>query len=575
MVSAPGFVRLCPLLITSTTVVLQDVVEFKSLPSGLHNVKEDLVYFVQDDYAGLSAFVNQPADESERNALMLAVGVLVPLSQGRLGKAWRHAACLKELARKLADDYHNHQPLVEYWETFQLPNNQHDSPPDSPLTSISSLKAKQAMRPDDFQRGRAISDATALLTATQVLAPFHPALCLPDFKNSFGPLMFPLYRASLLRKRILLIGDAPVETSCNFVYDLALLSSLPQTLLPFLPSTDSPALRPWPLFNVGVHDLPYLTSLSRKTSAQDTAQNNWIACTSDRVLGLKPELYDILVDLPPSYSKDAPEKIYPKLLFSSPHSTPKDQKQIGIKATQRDIRRYLTLRGGLNVLPRAGAAADDAEDFDNSSTFSSNSLVEPLSWPLLAYTSFIWWASAGEKGAGQSDEEKEQDARLLLPDDDSVYAPGGRRGSVSYQEPDSRTQEIALITYFRRLTTQIFTVLYDIVRRQDQDETESAEETDEVDTPSHSGDEYQDEPEESLLIDANQQDTDPLLDARASARCNDDEIVPITTEDITRMGLDPWSESDRRFVEELVRVWWSREGQVQGGKIRCCGVRIL
>jgi hypothetical protein len=56
-------------------------------------------YFVHDEYAGISAFVNEPAEESERNALMLAVGVLAPLSYGRLGKSWRHAANLKDLAR--------------------------------------------------------------------------------------------------------------------------------------------------------------------------------------------------------------------------------------------------------------------------------------------------------------------------------------------------------------------------------------------------------------------------------------------------------------------------------------------
>lgn len=42
--------------------------------------------------------MNRPGAESERNALMLAVGILVPLSYGRLGKSWRHAAGLKMLA---------------------------------------------------------------------------------------------------------------------------------------------------------------------------------------------------------------------------------------------------------------------------------------------------------------------------------------------------------------------------------------------------------------------------------------------------------------------------------------------
>ena len=80
---------------------LEGVVEYKSLPSGLHGVSEDLVYFVHDGgHAGLSAFVNARTDEEEmRHARMIAVGVLVPLSYGRLGRAWRHAEALKGMAR--------------------------------------------------------------------------------------------------------------------------------------------------------------------------------------------------------------------------------------------------------------------------------------------------------------------------------------------------------------------------------------------------------------------------------------------------------------------------------------------
>lgn len=73
--------------------------EYKSLPSGLHTVTEDLIYFVHEDHAGLSAFVNAPASVESRNARMIAVGVLVPLSFGRLGRAWKHAEALKDMAR--------------------------------------------------------------------------------------------------------------------------------------------------------------------------------------------------------------------------------------------------------------------------------------------------------------------------------------------------------------------------------------------------------------------------------------------------------------------------------------------
>ena len=80
---------------------LDGVVEYKSLPSGLHTVSEDLIYFVHDGgYAGLSAFVNARTDEEEsRHSRMIAVGILVPFSYGRLGRAWRHAQSLKDIAR--------------------------------------------------------------------------------------------------------------------------------------------------------------------------------------------------------------------------------------------------------------------------------------------------------------------------------------------------------------------------------------------------------------------------------------------------------------------------------------------
>ena len=36
------------------------------------------------------------------------------------------------------------------------------------------------------------------------------------FLDTFGPLIFPLYKTALLRKRILLVAQAPVELACNF-----------------------------------------------------------------------------------------------------------------------------------------------------------------------------------------------------------------------------------------------------------------------------------------------------------------------------------------------------------------------
>ncbi|OAX85077.1 hypothetical protein ACJ72_00549 [Emergomyces africanus] len=536
-------------------VALENVVEYKSLPSGLHNVREDLIYFVHEQYAGISAFVNHPAAESQRNALMMAVGVLVPLSYGRLGKAWRHAAKLKELARSLADDPDNTEPLSAYWETYQVSEDA-ISLPDSPLGSIASLKTPVR---DVYARHRALSDATALISSKQSLAPYHPAHSLPEFLDAFGPLVFQLYRVALLRKRILLVGEAPVEESCNFVYDLALLSSLPQTLLPLLPPNAPPALRPRPLFSIGIHDMPYISSLSRPSISDP--DSCWIACTTDSVLGLKPELYDVLVNLPPAYSKHAPQ-----------------QKPISLKATQRDARRYSTLKIGLRELSRGDSDSvmdDDDDASDGISNFSSSSIVEPVSWPLLAYTSFLWWASAGEKREGASEGENEEDTRLLLIENDNApnltYPSSlSRRGSIALLDQSShQPREIALITYFRRLTTQIFTVISDVIARQD----DNAAETESALAPEDDGSNL--DLDEHSILDATTSLNEPLLPSSSYHDTSSGDIITFTSSDITEMGLDTWSASDRAFVEELVQVWWGRKAQVHGARINCCGVRIL
>lgn len=199
---------------------LEGTVEYKSLPSGLHTVSDDLIYFVHDGgHAGLSAFVNTPTDEEEtRHARMIAVGVLVPLSYGRLGRAWRHAEGLKDMAAKLAADRKQTKLLDEYWENNGVsettaPQPLKDTPLESPLLSI---KASRPALGKGHARNRSASDGTALIPPGHRLSPFHPAWSLTSLLDTFGPLIFPIQRAALLRKRILISCHAPVHEVCNF-----------------------------------------------------------------------------------------------------------------------------------------------------------------------------------------------------------------------------------------------------------------------------------------------------------------------------------------------------------------------
>lgn len=123
---------------------------------------------------------------------------------------------LTNRVRQCANNISDFQPLVKYWDKHHVRDNEprlEDTPPDSPAVLRRSLKADH---PDNLLSRNSISDSTGLETTRPFLAPYHPALSLPKFVESFGPLIFPLYRASLLRKRILIVTEAPVQTSCDY-----------------------------------------------------------------------------------------------------------------------------------------------------------------------------------------------------------------------------------------------------------------------------------------------------------------------------------------------------------------------
>lgn len=129
---------------------------------------------------------------------------------------WRSKLPLMSYVRQCANNISDTQALAEYWDKHQISDNEprlEDTPPDSPAVLRRSLKAD---RPENLQSRSSISDSTGLETTKPYLAPYHPALSLPDFVENFGPLIFPLYRASLLRKRILIVTEAPVQTSCDY-----------------------------------------------------------------------------------------------------------------------------------------------------------------------------------------------------------------------------------------------------------------------------------------------------------------------------------------------------------------------
>ncbi|TPX14798.1 uncharacterized protein E0L32_005193 [Thyridium curvatum] len=592
---------------------LEGVVEYKSLPSGLHAVPDDLIYFVHDEgYAGLSAFVNKPTDDEEsRHARMIAVGVLVPLSYGRLGRAWRHAEGLKEMVAQLVADKKQTKNLERYWETNgakETPAQQ--QPSDSPLSSPSvTFAPSRPASGKGHTRKRSASDGTALIPPGHRLSPFHPAWSLTALLDTFGPLIFPIHRAALLRKRILISTHAPVHEACNFVYNISILANIPLSVLDLL-ETSAPAQRMRPLFTIGVHDIPFLledkAASKRRDSADtgmaDDASSGWIACTTDSILASKDDLWDVLITMPPAHSANAKERVWPSV---------ERPKGVVVKATQRDLRRFKTLKSGLARLSSGAALETNATSSEREpanthrarpstssglSTFASDDddavmiadasekLIEPSTWAALAYSGFMWWASAGEQRRTEEAEESAHDALLLadlapsMPQRssimslssggalvDSVSSLTARRttegGADEAQDEEERAQtELAIIAYFHRLTTQLFSVLSDIV--------ESSDEDDELEmSPAAAAGDGADSPEDSALLSdggGGEDESDLLHPCR----------VRVDSDALNNMGLDVWSHEDAAFVRELTARYFLRRAYVEGKGVEVCGVRV-
>ena len=124
-----------------------------------------------------------------------------------------------DLARTLVQDPAKTQSLESFWLAHKLPIEEdlHKESVESP-SDIQAKRNQSQASPNGKSRtrNRAVSTASALAPPGQSLSSHHPALSLPVLIDTFGSLVFPLYRAALLRRRILLVGQAPVELACNF-----------------------------------------------------------------------------------------------------------------------------------------------------------------------------------------------------------------------------------------------------------------------------------------------------------------------------------------------------------------------
>jgi hypothetical protein len=388
------------------------------------------------------------------------------------------------------------------------------------------------------------------------------------------------------------------------VYDISIISNIPLSITDLLePSAATQRLKP--LFTVGVHDIPTLAEFqkpSSRTQSEDESAavtedtgSGWIACTTDSILAVKGDLWDMLITMPPPYATNAKEKSWP---------TVECPKGVPVRATQRDLRRFRHLQGNMSrfAASTGGMASPSttvpsAADSGTSTSidartngirlgsrscaapgnylslsetdYETEKVVEPTTWAALAYSGFMWWASAGEQRGDEADEYSQDGALFAelgipsmaptpgLVQADSVTSLGRENnGLVNSLAQDNEADEdakarieLAIIAYFHRLSTQMLAVLADLV--------ESSEDDDEVEMDA--------EAEEDAMLG---RDSDGDEESRNGP------YVRVDSESLASMGLDIWSSSDAGFVRELTPRYFARRAYVEGKGVELCGLKV-
>lgn len=124
--------------------------------------------------------------------------------------------CGPRVNSKLAADGKQTHILERYWKErgardTTAPQPLRETPLASPTVSFKAGRPGQG-----HTRNRSVSDGTALIPPGHRLSTYHPAWSLTKLLETFGPLIFPIHRAAMLRKRILISTHAPVHEACNF-----------------------------------------------------------------------------------------------------------------------------------------------------------------------------------------------------------------------------------------------------------------------------------------------------------------------------------------------------------------------
>ncbi|KAG2098105.1 hypothetical protein BD769DRAFT_1631354 [Suillus cothurnatus] len=275
-----------------------DGVEFSTLPSGLHLVDQDVVYFTKDTHSGVCVFRRRrTTEQGHRGFRLTSLGVL--LAKSTRSRPWRHVAALRALADSIYLSLETRgvlEPCESDWEPARV-----------------FFEERKVRRAD-------------LSGAGEWYGWSHE---LDNVRYSMRPSALTLYKHVLGRRRILIYTLPPVEAACilcQVAADICYAAQLDPLTNDI--NENDPVTQYYTRLKgktqEGIHVLGMVTlSDLDKMDREGKTGRGWVACTTDAIFMDKPSYYDLLIDLTTS----TPSKTSrPTLYLSKPQPQPPGSK---------------------------------------------------------------------------------------------------------------------------------------------------------------------------------------------------------------------------------------------------------
>ncbi|KAI5959046.1 uncharacterized protein KGF55_005536 [Candida pseudojiufengensis] len=466
-----------------------DAIEYKSLPSGIHDFKNATTYISHKSnnkiYYGLSCFrqfnIDDLGDNNDRNNLkMFTIGILCEPIKSEwkpnefVNNGWEYIDEINEVLDLLEEDVKkNHKLDIEKFS----------------------------------KKFKSIGSNSNLSLPKEPIVKNHLLLNLPKLFELTGPLVFTIYKQSLLRKNILFFNETHVTEEqedtyrilTSFSYLIAILSVIPKDI-----KITSKLSSQQPLYNIGLNELS--TDL-----LEDFKQNGYIGVTSDEILK-SHKIYDIGVEVQNNNAIAFQQSDKEKLLKSTIRDYHKFQ-SLYTKLTSKEFK--FTNNSNISTDDLNSINSTDPKQFKlytdispqqvlNEPSWWKSNATEPVSWSESFWSAFSWFASAGQQMNGEEEEEEEEENITVST-------------SPSPTTKLDLTELLSVIGYFHRLTTKWFKYIDDLIN-----ETK----------------------EELQILESDQQELIDKVD------------LNISYQDILDMDLDPYSSQDIEFLKEFISLYF-------------------